>query len=112
MAPTRTWRRRWCAGYNFYDNNTDTSDVCGHGTAVAGVAAAAPTMAGRGRRGGQAKIMPVRVAYFDSASGGCYAYYSTIASGVTYAADHGARIANAATAAWPAAPPSRARRST
>ena len=27
-------------GYNFYDNNTDTHDVYGHGTAVAGSAAA------------------------------------------------------------------------
>ncbi len=27
-------------GYNFYANNTDTADDCGHGTAVAGAAAA------------------------------------------------------------------------
>src|SRR5260221_317507 len=29
------------AGWNFYDNNSDTSDVYGHGTAVAGTVAAA-----------------------------------------------------------------------
>lgn len=83
------------AGYNVYDGNTDTSDVCGHGTAVAG-AAAASTNNGIGVAGvaGQAKIMPVRIAYLDAATNSCYAYYSTIASGVTYAADHGARIAN------------------
>ncbi|WLI91611.1 S8 family serine peptidase [Massilia sp. R2A-15] len=83
------------AGYNMYSNNTDTSDVCGHGTAVAG-SAAARTNNGAGVAGvaGQAKIMPIRVAYFDSASGGCYAYTSTIADGITWAADHGARIAN------------------
>ena len=83
------------AGYNVYDGNTNTSDVCGHGTAVAGAAAAA-TNNGIGVAGvaGQAQIMPVRIAYLDAASNGCYAYYSTIASGITYAADHGARIAN------------------
>ena len=83
------------AGYNMYSNNTDTSDVCGHGTAVAG-SAAARTNNGVGVAGvaGQAKIMPIRVAYYDSASGGCYAYTSTIANGITWAADHGARIAN------------------
>jgi thermitase len=82
-------------GYNFYDNNTDTSDVCGHGTAVAGTAAAV-TNNGQGVSGiaGQAKIMPIRIAYFDSAAGSCYGYFSTITSGITYAADHGARIAN------------------
>ena len=83
------------AGYNFYDNNSDTSDVCGHGTAVAGTAAAS-TNNGNGVAGaaGTAKIMPVRIAYFDTTSNSCYAYYSTVSSGLTYAADHGARIAN------------------
>lgn len=82
-------------GFNLYGNNADTADVCGHGTAVAG-AAAARTNNGIGVAGvaGMAKIMPVRIAYYDSVTGGCYAYASTIASGITYAADHGARIAN------------------
>ena len=82
-------------GYNFYNNNSDVSDVCGHGTAVAGTAAAASNNGG-GVAGvaGQAKIMPVRIAYFDTGYNSCYAYYSTIASGLTYAADHGARVAN------------------
>lgn len=83
------------AGYNIYDSNTNTADVCGHGTAVAGVVAAASNN-GMGVAGvaGQAKIMPVRIAYLDTASNSCYAYYSTVASGITYAADHGARVAN------------------
>lgn len=79
------------AGWNFYDNNNNTADVNGHGTAVAG-AAAAITNNGAGVSGvaGAAKIMPIRVS--DSAG---YAYYSTIAAGVTFAADNGARVANA-----------------
>lgn len=82
-------------GYNLVSNNSDTADVCGHGTAVAG-SAAARTNNGIGVAGvaGQAKIMPIRVAEYNSSTGGCSAYLSTIASGITYAADHGARIAN------------------
>lgn len=78
-------------GWNFVDNNNNTADVQGHGTSVAG-AAAAITNNGAGVAGvaGAAQIMPIRVA---DATG--YAYYSTIASGVTYAADNGARVANA-----------------
>ena len=78
-------------GFNFYDNNSNTADVFGHGTAVAGVAAAASNN-GTGVSGvaGQAKIMPIRVSDLNG-----WAYYSTITQGITYAADHGARIANA-----------------
>jgi len=82
-------------GYNLVDNNADTSDVCGHGTAVAGTAAALSNNgAGVAAIAGKARIMPLRIAYFDAAQNACYAYYSTIASGLTYAADRGARIAN------------------
>ncbi|KQW87275.1 peptidase S8 [Massilia sp. Root418] len=82
------------AGTNIYGGNSDTSDVCGHGTAVAGAAAARTgNAAGVAGVAGQARIMPVRIAYPDPTYG-CYAYYSTVASGLTYAADHGARIAN------------------
>jgi subtilisin family serine protease len=82
-------------GYNLSGNNSDTSDVCGHGTAVAGSAAARTNNAiGVAGVAGQAKIMPLRVADYNSSTGGCSAYLSTIASGITYAADHGARIAN------------------
>jgi len=77
-------------GWNFYDNNADTSDVANHGTAVAGAAAAA-TNNGVGIAGvaGSAKLMPVRIASPSS-----YAYWSTAAQGIVYAADHGARVVN------------------
>ncbi|MBP6898506.1 MAG: S8 family serine peptidase [Burkholderiaceae bacterium] len=79
------------AGWNMVDNNANTADVYGHGTAVAG-SAAALTNNGSGVAGvaGAASIMPIRVS--DSTG---YAYYSTIASGLTWAADRGARVANA-----------------
>lgn len=78
-------------GWNFVDNSANTADVTGHGTAVAG-AAAAISNNGAGVAGvaGGARILPVRVS--DSSG---YAYYSTIASGITWAADQGARVANA-----------------
>ena len=85
---------RMVAGFNAHDNNTDTSDMCGHGTAVAGTAAASTNNAlGVAGIAGAARIMPIRITYKDT-SGACYAYYSTIAHGITYAADNGARIAN------------------
>jgi thermitase len=78
------------AGWNAYDQNSDTRDVQGHGTMVAGTAAA------RGNNGiGVASvawgcsIMPVRISDIYG-----YAADSTIASGLTWAADHGARVAN------------------
>ena len=81
------------AGYNSYDNNTNTADVCGHGTKAAGSAAAAANNAvGVAGVANKARIMPVRIAYNNS--GSCYAYFSTMASGVTWAADHGARVVN------------------
>ncbi|UVW29485.1 S8 family serine peptidase [Massilia sp. H6] len=82
------------AGYNVYDSNTNLADVCGHGTAVAG-AAAAVNNNGIGVAGiaGRSRIMPVRIAYRQS-DGSCYASYSTVARGLTHAADNGARIAN------------------
>lgn len=81
-------------GYNLVDNNTNTSDVCGHGTAVAGTAAAAINNAlGVAGVAGQAKIMPIRIAFNDPTYG-CSAYDSAIANGLTYAADHGAKVAN------------------
>ncbi len=77
-------------GWNIYDNNSDTTDVHGHGTIVAGVAAAAGAN-GVGVVGVsyQTKIMPVRIADANA-----YAYFSTMAQGITWAAEHGARVAN------------------
>lgn len=77
-------------GWNLYDNNSNTSDVYGHGTSVAGTAAASMNN-GIGVAGvaGAARIMPVRI---SDPSG--WAQLSTIAQGLTWAADHGARVAN------------------
>lgn len=82
------------AGYNAYDSNTNLTDVCGHGTSVAGAAAAVNNNAlGVTGIAGRARVMPVRIAY-KQADGSCYATYSTVARGLTWAADNGARIAN------------------
>jgi thermitase len=77
-------------GWNVYDNNSNTSDILGHGTSVAGAAAACSNNAtGVASVAWGCRIMPIRI----SDSNG-YAYSSTIAGGITWAADHGARVAN------------------
>jgi len=78
------------AGWNFVTNDSNTADVHGHGTQTAGTAAAATNNGvGVASVSGQSKIMPIRVA---DATG--YASFSAIAQGITYAADHGARVAS------------------
>ncbi len=77
-------------GWNMYDNNADTTDIHGHGTAVAGTAAAAANN-GSGSAGvaWAAGIMPIRIADPDGLG-----YFSTIAAGIRWAADNGAKVVN------------------
>jgi thermitase len=77
-------------GWNIYDNNSDTRDVNGHGTLVAGTAAASSNNGiGVASVAWGCSVMPVRI---SDPTG--YAYFSNMASGLTWAADHGARVAN------------------
>src|ERR1051326_1226933 len=77
-------------GWNIYNNNSDTSDVYGHGTVVAGTAAAASNNAqGVASVAWDCPLMPIRISALDGT-----ATYSAMASGLTWAADHGARVAN------------------
>lgn len=78
------------AGWNTYDNNPNTADVLGHGTAVAGVAGALANNAiGVASVAPNCMLMPIRI---SDAQG--YGYDSTVANGLVWAADHGARVAN------------------
>ncbi len=81
---------KYVPGWNTYSNNANTTDVYGHGTPVAGCAAAS-TNNGFGVAGvaWNCRIMPMKV---SDASG--YGYSSTIANALTWAADRGARVAN------------------
>lgn len=77
-------------GWNVYDNNSNTADIHGHGTWVAGVAAMAANNAnGSAGVAWGSKIMPVRIADANA-----YAYWSTVAQGIYWAADHGAKVVN------------------
>jgi hypothetical protein len=77
-------------GWNFYDGNDNVADVYGHGTAVAGVAAAAGNNGlGVASVSFRSKIMPMRVTDTQG-----YGYSSLMASALTAAADAGAKVAN------------------
>jgi hypothetical protein len=77
-------------GYNFVLGNSDTHDVYGHGTLVAGSAAAiSNNSVGVAGVAWNNPIVPLVIA--DSSG---YATYSSLANSITYAADHGIRIIN------------------
>src|SRR5690606_30750166 len=77
-------------GWNAYSNNNDTSDPTGHGTAVAGIAAAASNNGiGIASVAGNCRIMPIRIGNATGATSS-----SVIANGIIHAADHGARVVN------------------
>jgi thermitase len=78
-------------GYNTASNSTDTSDINGHGTWVAGVIAAkANNLTGGASVAPAAKILAMRITDRTDS----WAYFSDMAECVTWAADHGAKIAN------------------
>ena len=81
---------RLVPGWNFYDNNSNSADVYGHGTKVAG-SASANTNNGIGVSSvaGSALIMPLRISATDGT-----ATFSNMAKALTWAADKGAHVAN------------------
>jgi len=82
---------RMVPGWNFFDNNSNTADIYGHGTKVAGSAAAiGNNTLGVTGVAWNSKIMPMRI----SDPNGMLTYYSIVANSITWAADHGARVAN------------------
>jgi len=81
---------RMVAGRDTYSNDANPMDEYGHGTKTAGVIGACTDNAlGVAGITWNCRIMPIKV----SASNG-YSPYSCIASGITYAVDHGAKVVN------------------
>ncbi len=77
-------------GYNFVSGNTDTHDVLGHGTAVAGSAGAlSNNSVGVAGVAWNNPIMPLVVLNSSNS-----ASYSNIASAITYAVNNGAKVIN------------------
>ena len=75
-------------GYDFVNNDANPSDDQGHGTQAAGVAAArSNNLVGVASYCWSCSIMPVKV--MDSTGSGSMA---TVAAGITWAVDHGARV--------------------
>lgn len=77
-------------GWNFVSNSSDAADDFGHGTHVAGIAAAVSNnVTGVAGIAWQNPILPVKV--LDSQGSGTY---DAIANGIIYAADRGAAVIN------------------
>lgn len=83
---------RLLSGWDFYYNDANYEDICGHGTETAGVVGAVTNNGiGVAAVTWQPKVLPLKIAN-DSAS--CLGSYSAISNALVYAADQGARVAN------------------
>jgi thermitase len=81
---------RLLEGYDFVNDDTDATDDEGHGTSVAGIiGATGANGAGMAGLDWAARLLPVKV--MDETGSG---WTSDVAAGVTWAADHGARVIN------------------
>lgn len=88
---------RMVPGWNMHGNNSDSRDVQGHGTMVAGCASASSNNAlGIVGLTWNTRIMPIRVSEPDG-----MAYFSRIAEGLVWARQNGARVANISYGATP-----------
>ena len=77
-------------GWNFVDSTNEVDDFVGHGSLVAGVAAAkANNAVGIAGVCGNCKLMPIKVSQVSG-----FANYSDIAAGVAYATQKGADVIN------------------
>jgi thermitase len=84
-------------GRNTVSDNDDTSPIYTHGTAVAGAAAAIGNNSNQiAGVAWNAKIMPIRIT--NNTNGSASAYEA--AEGIIWAADHGAKVANASFKFW------------
>ena len=77
-------------GYNFVNESNDVTDYHGHGTMMAGIIAASADN-GKGAAGAADSCMILPVKVLDSSG---YGLVSDIASGIIYAAEHGANVIN------------------
>ncbi len=92
VDPHPEYAARMVPGWNFAQDNSDTSDGCRHGTHVAGIVAASGNNAlGVAGVTWGASIMPIRV--FAGALP-CQGPASPVAQGIRWAVDNGADICN------------------
>jgi subtilisin family serine protease len=88
--PALSCSGKMVTGRNFVSPGSDPDDDHGHGTHVAGIAAACTNNAtGVAGVAWGARLMPIKV--LDSSGNGSY---NNVAAGVTYAADHDADVIN------------------
>jgi thermitase len=78
------------AGYDFVDDDSDPTDLNGHGTHVSGTIAAAENGTGVVGVAPEAHVMPLRVLDADGSGWG-----SDVAAAFNWAGDHGVRVVNA-----------------